>query len=219
MNELKLETVEKYIEELIDRVKKISRENGDERKQLLICGEKYLHYLFYKIFNDHNQSYEIKWEYPTKQRYRTEKGKLIPDIKGKKKASFDIAILSGDQIFAALEFSLDFERNNHPKRSLNVKSFELHSKNDFEKLTNEKNKVKLGFIISFILNEEFSRASEGRRKKKEAQYRKCVEDCKEVLDKLCKQHERFHPKLNAFLIVADGGETDDYWIYEGQFPR
>jgi len=162
--------VELCISKLVEKFKE---------EPLTFSEEKDFHYALHDLLCEcNNGQYKVRWEYHTHQRYRTTKEKkLIPDDKKGKRGEgrFDLVVLTptlNQEIPVAIEFfyDLDYRLDNTEKHLIDIKRFRIHVENDYEKLTNKKNKVKCGYMLYFIQG-RLQRATPRKSKLKKSKYK------------------------------------------------
>jgi len=158
---------------------------------LFFNNEKLLHYKFHDFLCKKTQ-FNIRWEYPTNEFYVRKDGNLIVDRTSNYNARYDIALIDEleESIPFAFEFKLDIDNG---LKSIAKDSFNKHTKNDYEKLTNPINQVMNGYMIYFIWSEIGGRATKPLLKRK-------VEHHKKNLDILWAYFEAC--KINGNLKMA-----------------
>ena len=143
--------------------------------------------------SDGKSSILLHKEYPTKAQYRrNEAGKLQKVEKGRKgrRGHFDLCIWNPDLVnkklfrskggsdeqetFIAIELALNEDMDKDNKL--------IHLKNDYTKLTDEKNDVDQGYILHLIRTEELSKTLQNRL----PELRKNIDEFKQNLDQKVK---------------------------------
>ncbi|MFQ5909908.1 MAG: hypothetical protein ACE5IJ_04210 [Thermoplasmata archaeon] len=130
---------------------------------LRFFNERELHHVFHDgVCSMLGDDMRFCFELPTKEKYmKRTTGYLEPYRKGTS-AFLDLAIVDARKTpVVGLEMNLNISNSRRSFETLDL--FRTHSMNDFEKLTNTKNKVGVGYLLHFLYDDLRSTRSTDRR--------------------------------------------------------
>lgn len=187
--------VESCIEDLKEKFSKYPEWDDDKKEKLSFFGEKYLHYILYKMLKKEKIEEDVMWEWP----------EYVPSNK-KRRGHFDLGIgIWKQNPTIAIEFFYQPESDYPVERFLGLEGkngAKEHVRRDAKKLCYRENKISHAYILCFIL-----KTAEGNKN-----YENTKNNFKEYL-KSSFEEEQKNQSLQILFI-----EVDEYKREKGVKP-